>query len=262
MADYYFLNTGSTAWNSGANWSLTDGGAPAGVIPSTTDNAYFSNLSGNITLPSLTFAVNVDFTKGTGFTGLFTISSSFDLRIMSGGSLTLSPTMTTVSTSTGGIALNNCSLNFNGNVFNGRLLLLNNITCTVTLLSKVVFKSLYLGSNDNLTFSGNYDIVIDDLIVSLGNTSLGVSKSLTVANLATVVSTSAARFSVKSSTAGTKKEVKLLSGCASDFPYTNFTDISAIGGQTIFTYKGVITNCDNVQQLTQSISQISKGEIM
>ena len=47
MATYYFRNTGNTAWNTASNWSLTDGGGPTGVVPTATDDAYFTSNSGS-----------------------------------------------------------------------------------------------------------------------------------------------------------------------------------------------------------------------
>jgi hypothetical protein len=50
MAVYYFRNTGDVNWGTATNWSLTDGGGATGAVPTATDDAIFTNNSGNCTV--------------------------------------------------------------------------------------------------------------------------------------------------------------------------------------------------------------------
>lgn len=93
MASYYFRNTGDTNWGTASNWSLTDGGGATGAVPTATDDAFFSNNSGNCVVnTSSRNCKNLDFTKGTGFTGTFTNTAG--LNINNSGNVTLKSGMT------------------------------------------------------------------------------------------------------------------------------------------------------------------------
>lgn len=93
MASYFFRNN-TTAWNLAANWSLTDGGGATGAIPLATDDAFFSNNSGNVVMNSGTLVCKtLDFTQGTGFTG--TVTMTVGLAVS--GSITLNSAMGTIS---------------------------------------------------------------------------------------------------------------------------------------------------------------------
>lgn len=264
MASYYFRNTGSKAWNVGTNWSLTDGGGATGSIPTTTDNAYFSDLSGDCDLNVLSFTLNLDFTKGNGYNKSFTVLSGADMRIQPGGSITLSSNMTLTSplNSTGLININNCTLNFNGNTFNANLLI--GVAANITLQSDLQLKSLKSQTNNaTVTFSGSYNIIADEFInLSYGHTT-NLSGNLTINNNFNVVQATAAnKNTIKSTVNGTKRSLIVKNTAIIDLGFVNFTDIDATNGQTIFTYKGTVSNCTNVQPLTESLTNVSTGVIV
>jgi hypothetical protein len=89
MATYYFRNVG-TNWGDAANWSLTDGGGATGVVPLATDDAVFTNNSGNCTVNALNrVCQTLNFNGGTGY--INTITFTFNISV--GGSITLGASM-------------------------------------------------------------------------------------------------------------------------------------------------------------------------
>ena len=97
MPSYYFRSTGSTAWNLASNWSLTDGGLATGAVPTNADDAFFSNNSGNCVLNAASLVCKtLDFTKGTGYSNIFTLTNGVTVS----GNITLSSAMTITGTGT------------------------------------------------------------------------------------------------------------------------------------------------------------------
>lgn len=88
MANFYFLNTGNTDWNTGSNWSLTDGGVTANFVPSPLDNALFTVNSGACTISVSVTIANITF---TGYVSkAFTVNAAFtvtDTMQTSGGTV-------------------------------------------------------------------------------------------------------------------------------------------------------------------------------
>jgi hypothetical protein len=93
MAVYYFRNTGSTAWSTAANWSLTDGGGATGAVPTTADDAVFTTNSGNCTT-NAAGAVCKTLSFATYGAKTFTLVNSLTVS----GSITLGASMTIVGT--------------------------------------------------------------------------------------------------------------------------------------------------------------------
>jgi hypothetical protein len=90
MATYYFRNAGVN-WGDPANWSLTDGGGATGAVPSSTDDAVFTNNSGNCTVNTTNrVCQTLNFNGGTGYTN--TITFTFNISVS--GAITLSSGMT------------------------------------------------------------------------------------------------------------------------------------------------------------------------
>ncbi|MEI6184447.1 MAG: hypothetical protein WCP65_02895 [Bacteroidota bacterium] len=141
MASYYFRNTGSTAWNLASNWSLTDGGLATGLVPTSLDGAFFSNNSGNCVLNAASLVCKtLDFTKGTGYANIFTITNGVTVS----GNVTLSSSMTITGTGTLGINAN-ATLTSNGKTWSG------------SLISRLGASSL-LTFADSWTFNGAVDV--------------------------------------------------------------------------------------------------------
>jgi len=59
--------------------------------------------------------------------------------------------------------------------------------------------------------------------------------------------------SIKSATAGTKVQFNVTGQC--NIGYMDFTDIDASGGRPIYTFNGVISNCVNIINMTDKVSQ-------
>ncbi len=90
MATYYFRNAGVN-WGDPANWSLTDGGGATGAVPSSTDDAVFTNNSGNCTVNTTNrVCQTLNFNGGTGY--INTITFTFNISVS--GAITLSSGMT------------------------------------------------------------------------------------------------------------------------------------------------------------------------
>jgi hypothetical protein len=78
-------------WGDPANWSLTDGGGATGAVPSSTDDAVFTNNSGNCTVNTTNrVCQTLNFNGGTGYTN--TITFTFNISVS--GAITLSSGMT------------------------------------------------------------------------------------------------------------------------------------------------------------------------
>lgn len=87
MAARYFLNIG-TDWGNTANWSDTDGGTGGFSVPTTTDDVFFTALSGNCTVnASARVCKTLNF---TGYTNTITMSQNITVS----GNVTLVAAMT------------------------------------------------------------------------------------------------------------------------------------------------------------------------
>ena len=119
MATYYFRNSGVN-WGDAANWSLSDGGPADGAVPTSADDAIFTNNSGNCTVnasarvcKTLNFSTYTNtLTRSNGITvsGNVTLGASMGLAGSSG--LIVNETATITSN---GIAWNN-TLTLSGSV--------------------------------------------------------------------------------------------------------------------------------------------------
>jgi len=243
-ATYWFRNTGNSNWLLASNWSLSDGGGADGAIPTAADTAMFSNLSGNCLVNSSATCLHLNFTGGTGYTGTFSFSSS-TLTIASGGSITMSPTMTVNTSSTGVTALTNCSLNFNGNYWDGVFRI---GTGTITLQSNINLQKIDTSAVAvTVTFSGNYDINVKNWVLGYLGQIWSISGRLYCNFLQSLSSTAASKNTIKSSSAGVQRQIGIMS-C--DCQFVDFTDIDASLGNIVRTYKGTISNCKNIVLLT------------
>jgi hypothetical protein len=87
MAARYFRNTGSTSWNVTTNWSLTDGGASVGAIPTASDDVFLTALSGSLVMNSAGVGLSLNC---TGFVGTLTMTNTLTIS----GNVTLGTGMT------------------------------------------------------------------------------------------------------------------------------------------------------------------------
>lgn len=129
--DYYFRNVNNSG-STTTNWSLTDGGASAGVVPGINDNAIFTansypSCNWNVTNGTLTGLIFNGYTGTFIFTNAITISST--LTFSSGMAISGS----------GNISINNnCTVTFNGKTFpNAIILTVAGKTLTLTDAAKI-----------------------------------------------------------------------------------------------------------------------------
>jgi hypothetical protein len=146
MATYYYRNTGTGTWATTTNWSTTDGGASAGVIPTAADAAFFTANSGNVSVTANGVCLSLNF---TGYSG--TLSGTAQITVS--GNITLSPTMTI--TTTGILAVNAAgTLTSNGKVYPSTFTFSTG-TYTCTLADNWTVQNLSSAGAGTKTLSGN-----------------------------------------------------------------------------------------------------------
>lgn len=123
MPDRYVVAAGGN-FSAAATWSATDGGAGGAGAPSSTDNAYLSNLSGNLVVDTTSACLDLDCTKGTGFAGAISGAGSLSVHgamtLRTGmtwsvtGALVFRATSGTKAITSNGVALTGTPVTFNG----------------------------------------------------------------------------------------------------------------------------------------------------
>jgi hypothetical protein len=78
LADRFVIPAGGNFSASGT-WSATDGGAGGAGVPTAADNACLSNQSGNLVIDAASVCLDLDCSRGTGYTG--TVSGSSTLAV-------------------------------------------------------------------------------------------------------------------------------------------------------------------------------------
>jgi len=128
MAARYFLNIGAN-WGDTANWSDTSGGAGGFSVPTSSDDVFFDNNSGNCTVNASNRAcLSINFTN-------YSNNINFAFNITSSGNITLSASMT----------------------FSGSGTLICNATATLTSNGKAINIPLTLtGSTVTFTLADNW----------------------------------------------------------------------------------------------------------
>jgi len=122
MPNLYFRNTGNVNYNVTTNWSLTDGGASAGVIPTSADTVYFTSNSGNATINVGVVAGSIDFTT---YLNTLSVASNYNLygsSLILGSGMTLSGAFNVVANNP------NVTLKSNGKTCNVTLVFSNAVT--------------------------------------------------------------------------------------------------------------------------------------
>jgi predicted secreted protein len=118
VADKYAVAAGGN-WSAAGTWSLTDGGAGGAGAPGAAENAFFSNQSGNVVVDAPATCLDLDMTKGTGYTGTLSGLAANTLTISGNatrkGTWTFAGTTTFNATATGKTITNN-GLSYSGPV--------------------------------------------------------------------------------------------------------------------------------------------------
>ena len=167
MANYYFRNTGSTAWSTATNWSTTDGGIGDGAVPTSADNVFFTSNSGSVVLGISRPCYNFNCTGYTGNLNLGTSQLSF-----SGASFILSSSMTISGTGLFSIGTtNNPTLTSNG--LSGFYIICIN-GGTVTLTDN--FNVSKFGFQGNGVVVNGFNINISTLLLITVGTGVGTTQ--------------------------------------------------------------------------------------
>lgn len=147
MADKYVVAAGGN-WSAAGTWSLTDGGAGGAGAPSASENAFLSNQSGNLVVDAPATCLDLDFTKGTGYAGTFSGSSTLSIA----GSITFKSGMTR--TYTGNVTLTGSSktITMNGITVAGQCSL--NSGASYTLQDALTTSGTIFGNGGSLNTNG------------------------------------------------------------------------------------------------------------
>jgi hypothetical protein len=147
---YYFRNTGSTSFNTGTNWSLSSGGASAGVVPGIGDDIIFDANSGACeidvagkTVISITF---------TNYNSTITATNA----ITSSGNLTATGNVTTT--------INGSNITVGGNLTTGSLGILTG-SSTIVLNGTGIWSSTSFSHYINITINTVGTITISGTIL-------------------------------------------------------------------------------------------------
>lgn len=166
MASYFFRNTGNSNWGTSTNWSLTDGGGATGAVPTATDDAFFSNNSGNCIVDAAgKVCLTLDFTKGTGFTGTFTCTNTLTVS----GNITLNGAMTYA-----GAAV--LTINASATITSNGITITSSVTCsgintTITLADDMhISGGTFLPSaSTGMVYSGAFTIFFSGTVFTSNN---------------------------------------------------------------------------------------------
>jgi hypothetical protein len=211
-------------------------------------------LSGGLSVSSTPFTstAQIQLTGGTwsGSTGIFNGDLDFN------GNVTISGTVykgTGLITRTSGtVTTTGSTIIFNNSVIitvNG--ITWNNVSFGTTLITLTLDRDLIINGtmtiNNPHTFVGAYNMTIPTLTLGGWATILSLPGNLTITTALNATSaTSVFHNTINSSNVGVKRRVTLNSNATHDLSFINFTDIDASLGKPIWTYKGVINNCNNV----------------
>ena len=224
-----------------ASWSTTDGGASDTTLPTNVDDCFFTALSG-----ACSVGASGCVAKSLNFTG-YTNTITFANNILISGNLTLSPTMTMVGIGTIFSFNADATITTNGKYIPNSIATSVNpvvITLADTLVCQriaVARPTTWLGVGfDALNYTINSSAALTN-IFKVGN----IYK---IRDMFSVVATGTSHVLVRSDTPGTKVTLYATGECQLGF--TDFTDIDANLGRPLYTFAGVVTNCDNINTLT------------
>jgi len=280
MASYYFRNTGNTAWTTASNWSLTDGGGATGAVPLATDDAFFSNNSGNVVCSGAPVCKTLDFTKGTGFTGTISLTNP----LVVSGNVTLNAGMGTIS-GAGSLTLNaSATLTSNGKVWGSNIVLAINLTTYtfadnwtitgLTTLSTSTINGNTLTMNGGLTTVGNPNgttnfVFGGGTFSSTISSNLGVQNNITINSAGSVsIGTAVAPFvwsgGTFTYTAGTITQayLSLWGGSAMTFNTSGMTFNSIATSNNTIAQTFTLSSTLNATSLTLGFSAILSNNIV
>ncbi|NTW32265.1 MAG: hypothetical protein HGB12_06530, partial [Bacteroidetes bacterium] len=171
-AGKYWNPAADANWGDANVWALTDGGDPTGVAtPTQTDNVFFSNTNlHKCTIGATSFCANLDFTYGTGYTGILAGNS----ELYNYGSLTMKNGMTNNYTGT---------INFQISGFGPNLTITSNgITFAGNIMINGSARTFLLGSNLTLASTKTLTVQQGTLSAVNGNNNYVISTGLLYMN--------------------------------------------------------------------------------
>jgi hypothetical protein len=252
MAFRYFLNTGNSDWQVGANWSATNGGATVNAIPTASDDVFLTSLSGDCLV---NVNSNANSLNCTGYTRTLTLDGNFIL-ITSGGSIVLNSVMTISSnTLLAQLRVNTASITCNGATIP---VLGTTATGTITLLDLLRVNILRQQSTSTPTFAGSFGFIIAQYqsVTNAGNViSLVPSITYKIDKFTWNTEKGTLHGRVQSSDTTTHVKTKLTVTGDISLANIDFTDVDASGGRALYTFNGVVTNSININSMTDVLVQ-------
>jgi hypothetical protein len=270
MADRYWVGGGSSAnWAATAptNWSDASGGVNNFSVPTTTDNAILDGVGVNANGSSIISAVITiaNLSVRAGFTG--TIAHNAVVTINGGIGLGISCTITgtaaiTMGATTGSLTSNGKtwpnSINLSGGtktfadgwILGGNLNIL--ATTNIILSGLLTANAIVMTPSFNATFAGTFGWIINQFL----NQGVAASTVTLQEGLTYTINTNFNAFAnrngldIFTSNHATNKTYLILNEGATCNTNGNFTRIDASGGRPIRTWNGVVTDCINIQRIT------------
>lgn len=274
LAVRYLTLTNSTGTITATTLSLGVGGLQAPSVVLNVPNINWANITTSnttqncaITLSADLYTTNFTFTSLTSatmtFSGAFNINVKGNLSIGAASSTAIvtgatfimngttgTQTITTVSTSQlrSNLTINSTatSVTFSGTVY------YNTGTLTYTAGTVTTTNStLNIGTSTTLNVTG---ITWNNITVVAGTLTLTSGSILTLSGILTSIGTAASNITIKSSSAGNAAMLTLLNNgvATQSIAHITATDINSSNGQTIWNYKGTLSNTQNWKLLTSA----------
>lgn len=232
---------------SGMTWNTIDVANTTATFTLTSDlnsgSLTLANQNNNVTINGL-FNVNISGTLQTAFgTGQLQGTSTI---VMNGSANIIQASPITREIKIG----INLVLNSSGtiDILNNDLVMLNSATLTYNS-GTINWNGYYLSvSNCSLDLNG---LTISKLKIYAAGTTTNLNSNLSVStDFVATLPTLASPSIIKSNVGGTQRKLTLQKGAVMDLGFTNFTDIDASGGRTIWVWKPTLSNTININSLT------------
>ncbi len=193
--------------------------------------------------------------------GTVTLGSSFVFGGVSGTKTFTWTNGTLVSTGSTLELLDSPILDLNSVIFNN----LRPVTAsqTITLNSPLIGTGT-LTIGNNTTFAGTSYWTTGTLTNTVINTilTLAATKNYTINTAIVITGTAAAHISIVSSSGGSQAILKLSQGATQDIGFVTATDIDSSLGQTIWDYKGTLSNATNWRALPTQPPSVGYASII
>lgn len=241
MADRYFRNTGNVNWGVTTNWSATSGGGSVGAIPTSADTVFFDTNSGPCTVNVAGVCTSIDFTN---YTNTITMTNGISVW----GNITLFSGMTI--SGTGGLTINaNSTISPNNRTWPNNITT-SGSTSAITINTSLLNISGSLILTVSTSFQGSFGFTTTNFTCNTVGRTLTFLTGLTytVSGVMTTSGTAASRIILRSSSVSSSATFTLTG--TQDNAFLDGTWIDSSGGQTIWTYGGVLSNTTNWQDLS------------